>query len=170
MWCWPPLHRGETAVVRRGRRWEAAAVGRFTAVALYEVELPAHSGGPGGLALAIALVFVGVIVLGCATLIVFAAGRGSSDDDDDGGGGDDRRGDEGGGPPMPPSPRPQCDPAWWPEFERQFAAHVRAQRVAQLLRSRSDPARPKRSGAATSPPTRARGRTAASGDFLPSKG
>jgi hypothetical protein len=43
--------------------------------------------------------------------------RGPSDDDDGDFGG--------GGGPGPDLPRgPEGDPAWWPEFERQFAAHV----------------------------------------------
>jgi hypothetical protein len=42
--------------------------------------------------------------------------RGDDDDTDFGGGGGRR------GPKAPNDP--EGDPAWWPEFERQFAAHV----------------------------------------------
>ena len=47
---------------------------------------------------------------------------GSGDDPGDGGGG----GGGGGRGPKPPDPRPEADPHWWPEFERQFAAYVRS--------------------------------------------
>jgi hypothetical protein len=42
----------------------------------------------------------------------------------DDGGPDDPESDGGpGGPPRDPPPAPD-GPAWWPEFEREFAAHV----------------------------------------------
>jgi hypothetical protein len=59
------------------------------------------------------------------------------DDDTDSGGG-------GGGPGRPPGPAsgprgPETDPVWWPEFERQFAAHIedarRVQPVSLILRA-----------------------------------
>jgi hypothetical protein len=58
-----------------------------------------------------------------------------------GGAGGHDPGSDGGGPgwrrrrrPRKPPPR---DPAWWPEFERQFAEHV----AAQAARPRSTPQR-----------------------------
>jgi hypothetical protein len=41
-------------------------------------------------------------------------------DDSDGGGG----GGPGGGGPPPDPPTPPDGPAWWPEFEREFADYV----------------------------------------------
>jgi hypothetical protein len=69
-----------------------------------------------------------VMILGIATT---AAGlrrphQRHSDDDDA-----DFRGDGGPGGPGPDAPRgPEGDPAWWPEFERQFAAHVAGLRTS----------------------------------------
>jgi hypothetical protein len=50
------------------------------------------------------------------------------------GGPDDPGGDggSGGGPPEPPPPPPPTGPAWWPEFEREFAAYV-ARDPAQIV-------------------------------------
>jgi hypothetical protein len=68
----------------------------------------------------------GVVVLLVLCGIVFSGARfppppGSGvDDDPDSGWG------RGGGGPGPDSgpPQPETGPSWWPEFERQFAAHV----------------------------------------------
>lgn len=43
------------------------------------------------------------------------------DDPDDG---DGHGGGGHGGDPTPPNRPPASDPEWWPEFEREFAAHV----------------------------------------------
>jgi hypothetical protein len=48
-------------------------------------------------------------------------GEDDSDDGDGQGGGGQGRG------PTPPARPPDSDPIWWPEFERQFAAHVQSQ-------------------------------------------
>jgi hypothetical protein len=66
------------------------------------------------------------IVFGIACIVagLRRPGRRPGDDDheDLGGGG-------GGGGPGPEAPRGgDGDPAWWPEFERQFAAHVESLR------------------------------------------
>ena len=60
------------------------------------------------------------------------------DEDTDPGGG-------GGGPGRPRGPSsgprgPASDPVWWPEFERQFAAHIEAARRNDpvVLTSRAD--------------------------------
>lgn len=48
--------------------------------------------------------------------------------------GKDDSGDDGGsktGPPEPPAPG---GPEWWPEFEREFAAYVVAQRAPSSYR------------------------------------
>jgi hypothetical protein len=48
-----------------------------------------------------------------------------SDDDPDDGDGDGGGGH--GADPTPPTHPPASDPEWWPEFEREFAAHVGSQ-------------------------------------------
>jgi hypothetical protein len=66
-----------------------------------------------------------VLVFACGPLYLWLIlvhwhrGGGDSDDGqgDDGGGG--RRRDR-----TPPKGSPNTDPEWWPEFEREFAAHV----------------------------------------------
>jgi|SRR5947209_3979692 len=52
-------------------------------------------------------------------------GDDSDDGDGNGGGGQRRR-------PTPPTGPPDAEPAWWPEFERQFAIYVET----RLTRSR----------------------------------
>jgi len=77
--------------------------------------------GNGDPAIAIALLTLitfGGLAIG---LLAWRARPSQEDDDGDsgsGGGGGRRR-------PTPP-PQPGGDPVWWPEFERQFAAHVRS--------------------------------------------
>jgi hypothetical protein len=73
-----------------------------------------------------------VIIFGIASTV---AGLGrprrrpGDDDDGDSGGGDGRGG------PGPHVPRgPAGDPAWWPEFERQLAAHVEGLRRSRRAR------------------------------------
>jgi hypothetical protein len=57
-------------------------------------------------------------------VIGFSNGRENDDGHDDGGPG-------GGGRPKPPDvgPSSDSDPAWWPEFEREFAMFVWRNRV-----------------------------------------
>jgi hypothetical protein len=72
------------------------------------------------LAIAIA---VCVLILLCLVAAAVVALRGTprSDDDEQGDGGPGGRGPE---RPPPEDRGPEGDPAWWPEFERQFAAYV----------------------------------------------
>lgn len=82
------------------------------------------------LAMCVAMcVFVG------AVLLLSRHGHGGDDNGDGGGGGgwgrDDRR-------PSPPDPRPDGEPGWWPDFERQFAAYVK-QRTAPVEDGQSTP-------------------------------
>lgn len=64
-------------------------------------------------------------------------GRGGGDsDDDDGGGGPGR-----GRGRIPPKGSPGGDPEWWPEFEGQFAEHVRARLSADADTPPAGPAR-----------------------------
>jgi hypothetical protein len=51
--------------------------------------------------------------------------------------GPDDSGGNGGGPGPPPEPPPD-EPAWWPDFEREFAAYVEA--VGPQVRERETPA------------------------------
>ena len=64
-------------------------------------------------------------------LVLLAVVRASRE----GGGEGDGPGSEGGGGSEPPRPRGPVDPddgaAWWPEFERQFAAWVELSRCAE---------------------------------------
>ena len=67
-------------------------------------------------------VFLLVVVCGAWWFAVWSIRRceiegEDSDDGDDGGG--TRR-------PSPGSRSPETDPAWWPEFEREFEAYVKA--------------------------------------------
>ena len=72
-------------------------------------------------------------ILGCIVVLLVPCGillfsavvplRPRSRDDEDPDSGWGRGG--GGGPPSPSAPpQPESGPVWWPEFERQFAAHV----------------------------------------------
>jgi hypothetical protein len=99
------------------------------AVALaHAVSSSAHGGPP-----AISWVAVISVTIASATIIFWIAStvaglrrprRPPSADDD----GDSRGGGGRGGPgpdvPRGPDGAPAGDPVWWPEFERQFAAHV----------------------------------------------
>lgn len=68
------------------------------------------------------LIFVFAIGIGFVALALVRLSR-PGGGPDDGGGGDD-------GPPRGrrgPQPKPRGpEPAWWPEFEREFRAYVRA--------------------------------------------
>jgi hypothetical protein len=72
-----------------------------------------------------------VLVFACGPLYLWwilgrrQPGQGDSNDGDDGGGGGGRRRDR-----TPPKGSPNTDPEWWPEFERDFAAHVGPHREA----------------------------------------
>jgi hypothetical protein len=69
------------------------------------------------------LIFVFAIGIGFVALALVKLSR-PGGGSDDGGGGDD-------GPPRRwrgPRPKPRGpEPSWWPEFEREFRAYVRAQ-------------------------------------------
>lgn len=86
--------------------------------------------------------WVAVAVLGATVLaFVLAAAWVMSWSSWDGQRGDDGDGEDGGGgrrpdPPAPSRP-PDGEPVWWPEFEREFAAHVA--RVARGARSVKSP-------------------------------
>ena len=54
------------------------------------------------------------------------------------GGTDDSGGDPGTGGP-PPEPPPPHEPTWWPEFEREFAAHVAGKRENEKRLARVGP-------------------------------
>ena len=82
----------------------------------------------------LAVVIMVMLVLAGVTLAVLRMPRypGGDEDSDSGPG----RGGPGRWPP--PGPRtPEGEPEWWPEFERQFAAHVagRGKRVRAYRRS-----------------------------------
>jgi hypothetical protein len=83
-----------------------------------------HGGPPAVNWVAVVSVTIALltIILGIASIV---AGLGRSrrrpSDEDDG----DARGGGGPGGPAPDMPRGgDGDPAWWPEFERQFVEHV----------------------------------------------
>jgi len=59
--------------------------------------------------------------------LLVAGFRRSDGDDDPGGGGEGGtgRGGDGDAPKPPPPPSSGLEPEWWPEFEREFAAHIR---------------------------------------------
>src|SRR4051812_45994385 len=66
-------------------------------------------------------------VLGLVVAVVTLARQQGGPPGPDDGGSDDGGGGGGGGTRRhPPGPSPGCgsDPEWWPEFEREFAAHV----------------------------------------------
>jgi hypothetical protein len=71
------------------------------------------------------IAFFVLMTFGGLAIGFFARRARPSQEDDDG---DDSGSGGGGGPRRPtPPPQPGGDPVWWPEFERQFAAHVRSQ-------------------------------------------
>jgi hypothetical protein len=86
-----------------------------------------HSAGRAGSAAWIGVVAATVVLLvavcgvWCYALWVASRWESGGEDSDHGGGGGG--GDEG---PSPPSRSPETDPAWWPEFEREFAAYIEA--------------------------------------------
>ncbi len=72
----------------------------------------------------VALVVV-LVGFACITLWLAASSvRQRRLDGDDPGDGDGRYGGGSDRDPNPPDRPPDGGPAWWPEFERQFAAHV----------------------------------------------
>jgi hypothetical protein len=79
------------------------------------------------------LVTAAVVVAGCTVLLLRllhwleSEGKaGESDAGAGGGGGKDRP------PPWPPDEGGGLEPAWWPQFERQFAEHVGRTRLARV--------------------------------------
>ena len=72
-----------------------------------------------------------VTILAIATIVAGLRRHQRRGDDDDA----DFPGGGGRGGPGPDVPRgPEGDPAWWPEFERQFAAHVTDVRRSTAMR------------------------------------
>lgn len=92
----------------------------------------AGAGGPGIAAILGTLV---VLLVPCGLVLVGAifpprpGSRGDEDPDSGWGGGG------GGGRPRPGGspPQPETGPAWWPEFERQFAAYVQRARHVERV-------------------------------------
>jgi hypothetical protein len=85
---------------------------------------PGHGANPAVNWVAVILISImlGAIMVGIATAVAGLQRpyKRHRDDDDA-----DFRGGGGRGGPGPDAPRgPQGDPAWWAEFEQQFAAHV----------------------------------------------
>ncbi len=73
---------------------------------------------PAGLGLSVVCSVLALVAVAFLVFVCLSAGYGEddSDDDDDGRGGDD----------WPPAPEgPSGEPVWWPEFEREFAEHLR---------------------------------------------
>ncbi len=77
----------------------------------------------GGAASVVALCACAALVLVLLAVVAFAAVRHPPEPRDDEGDSGHGRGNGGGRGPDPRPPR-GGGPAWWPEFERQFAAHV----------------------------------------------
>src|SRR4051794_16900653 len=84
-----------------------------------------------GVALTVLLI---ALALGLLVVLLRLARREGESGPEDDGTGDDGGGGGGGTRRHPPSPSPGCgsDPDWWPEFEREFAAHVARGRQAAL--------------------------------------
>jgi hypothetical protein len=90
---------------------------------------PWASGIPAVLgSLAVLLVLCGLVLVG-AIFPPRPESRGDEDPDSGwGGGGGGGRPRPGGGPPQP-----ETGPAWWPEFERQFAVYVEHARYVERI-------------------------------------
>lgn len=97
-----------------------------------------HAARLSGILYLAPVVFVLAIIVAFVALMVWAS---RNDRGDDEGGGDERRGGGGGGHPEPRPPQPEGEPEWWPEFERQFAGHVKARELASRRRRKLTPAR-----------------------------
>ena len=90
----------------------------------------AHSATTTGrLGIAATLLVVGALFVPVAIVLLIARVAPTRPRRDEGDG-DSGRGGGPGGPRRPRGdpPEPDSDPAWWPEFERQFAAHVQRHR------------------------------------------
>jgi hypothetical protein len=92
----------------------------------------AHLAGPTGWVAYVPVVSLLAFAASCVVFAWWSVRRsdGGADDPDDGetGGGGWGRG------PTPTCPRPDGEPDWWPEFERQFAAYVGDRRSPALAR------------------------------------
>lgn len=82
---------------------------------------PTASAAWAGYVVAAVLSFALVLA---AIYACWSLGRNESGGSDSNDGGDDGGGRRPTPPPNSPSGPGQTDPEWWPEFERQFAAHV----------------------------------------------
>ncbi len=100
-------HLQVAAFAAHGARASAGSVTRASAI------------GAALIAVATLVVPFGGIVLFVACLTPRHEPRDDGDDDSGSGGGPGGPRGPGGGPP-----KPEGGPAWWPEFERQFAAYV----------------------------------------------
>jgi Mg/Co/Ni transporter MgtE len=94
----------------------ASMHGRAASVLLTTHDPASHATGEVLTGLLVGIVVVLVVFV---TVVAWWARRGGPDDPGDGGGG-------GGGRPPPPDPP---GPAWWPEFERDFAEYVASTRA-----------------------------------------
>jgi hypothetical protein len=85
----------------------------------------AHDPGAGWIGWAIVAFVVAAAIVGEAWLMLVSSSRSDrGDDSDDGGGGGVRRIEAGDGPKGPRPPESDSEPDWWPQFEREFAAHT----------------------------------------------
>jgi len=156
-----PPHHGDNAVLSApsGGGIRSAAAGWTLAGVMHPLHLANLQAAAAGVHRAAAtsgltpadilgIVMVLIVPIGLVVLAALFARRGDPRDDGDGDSGWGRGGPGGwgrggpGGPPRPDDgPRlPNGDPAWWPEFERQFAAYV-GQQVGRFAPSRRSPIR-----------------------------
>ena len=95
----------------------------MAAVVLRGIGVAEHPAGsarsPGYVSILLLLVLVAICVLFLWQAVRRSDGGPDDSDESDAGGGGWGRGG-----PTPPCPPPDVDPAWWPEFEREFAAYV----------------------------------------------
>jgi hypothetical protein len=99
---------------------------------LTHVETAAETAQTAASTWVVAAAALTVLVLGFAlfAFACFRGSRGGADEDGDSGWG----GGGGSGPSGPHGPmKPDNDPAWWPEFEQQFAAWVQQTGRAEPL-------------------------------------
>ena len=94
----------------------------MAAVALRGIGVAAHPAGsarsPAYVSILLLLVLLGIYVLFLWQAVRRSDGGADDSDESGSGGGGWGRG------PTPPCPPPDAEPAWWPEFEREFAAYV----------------------------------------------
>ena len=100
--------------------------GTYLAHAPAALSIPHGGAVTAGSVMTIALAVLATLVVPLAIVLLAACLpiRPKRGDDDDTHSGWGRGGP--GGPPRPDGgpPQPETGPVWWPEFERQFAAHI----------------------------------------------